>query len=524
MSILNSHMSKILLLACLIICCSSASVLPAYAKSTTAKKPNVIVIVADQMRRSALGLWRKPEYQGLLNGVSDPVITPNLDKLANDGVVFTQAIANFPLCSPFRGMLMSGRYPNNNGINNNTRSDRDIGLRQDIPTLTDILFDAGYNTALIGKAHWSRPEPMFDKAGNYKGTTAVPGGYFIERTKYDTYIPPGRNRFSIEYWLQSLGHMHNDPLIYSNDPVAVDGKKDGEAHQPGGFTVERGAEYVIEYLKNNRQQRDSSKPFALLFPIDPPHNPYAKMSDTDEDIYNTYYKDKTFSMLLNRPNVSKEKAAKHVRYYFSMITQLDREVGRVIETLKEEGLYDNTLILFTADHGEMMGSQNLLAKNYVYEESLSIPLIMSYPNKLSHKVDDLLISVPDYMPTLLGLLGLSNKIPNDIDGVDYSKLILGQKYDSDIRPNSSLYYGKQNELGVRTKRYTYAVNKSGKIIALYDNVADPYQMNLLSHKQLDKKDWQHLKSELGYWLNVIGHDWAESKINQQLISYPVTDI
>ena len=95
--------------------------------------PNVIIIVADQMRRASMGFWQQEKFKGALNGKSDYVITPNLDKLANESAVFTQAIANYPLCSPFRGMLLSGLFPHNNGVTNNTRTDRpNVGLKLEI--------------------------------------------------------------------------------------------------------------------------------------------------------------------------------------------------------------------------------------------------------------------------------------------------------------------------------------------------------------------------------------------------------
>ncbi len=485
-------------------------------------KPNVIIIVADQMRRSAMGFWNKPEYKGALNGVSDPVITPNIDEIASQGIVFNQAISNYPLCSPFRGMLMSGMYPNKNGVSNNTRKDRDIGLKLEINALTDILFQSGYNTSLFGKGHWHVNQPLFDQAGNYQGTSQAPGGHFIAQTDYDTYIPPGKSRHSIEYWYQNISHIHKNPVIYSNDPLAIAGKQDGEAHRNGIYSTVSQADQIIEYIKNSRNQRDDSKPFGMLWAMDPPHNPYKSLIDTDEDIYNTYYKGVAFETILNRPNVDKEQAKKYAKYYFSMITLIDREIGRVVKTLKKQGLDENTLILFTADHGEMMGSHGKLGKNNIHEESLSIPFILSLPNKLSHRLDDLLISVPDIMPTVLGLVGINDKIPAEVQGTDYSPLIIDANNTDVMRPKSSLYYGKVGEVGVRTHRYTYAINNKGALIALYDNKVDPYQLTRLTLKDIPQKDSQFLKAELGCWLMSIEHPISITKKFKNMINYPTT--
>ncbi len=484
------------------------------------KKDNVIIIVADQMRRSAMGFWSKPEFKNQLNGVSDPVFTPNIDELAARGVIFNNAISNYPLCSPFRGMLMSGIYPNKNGVSNNTRKDRDIGLKLDIEAITDVLFQSGYNTSLFGKGHWHVNKPLFDENGNYKGTDKSPGGHFIKDTDYDTYIPPGKSRHSIEYWYQNVSHNHKNPVIYSSDPTAIDGKKDGEAYRNGIYSTVSQADQIIEYIENSRGQRDSSKPFSMLWAMDPPHNPYDSINDTDEEIYNTYYKDVDIDKILNRPNVDKETAKKYAKFYFSMITLIDREIGRVVKTLQEQGLTENTLILFTADHGEMMGSHGKMHKNDIYEESLSIPFIVTYPNKLSHRVDNLLISVPDIMPTVLGLLDISNEIPTEVDGVDYSSILIDPNNTKVARPTSSLYIGKIGELGVRTHQYTYAINKNGALIALYDNQQDPYQLTSLTFKDIPNENSNLLKKELGCWLTSIDHSVVTEKKFPKMITYP----
>jgi arylsulfatase A-like enzyme len=481
--------------------------------------PNVIIIVADQMRRQSMGFWQQDKYQTALNGSSDFVVTPNIDLLANEGVVFTQAIANYPLCSPFRGMLLSGMYPNNNGVTNNTRTDRpSVGLRTDITTLTDSLFNAGYNTALVGKGHWHNNLPLLDKNGHYVGTSDAPGGHFFKGTRYDTYIPPGAPRHSIEYWYQSLGHNHDNPVVYTNDQ-SISGKPDGQPFYPRRYSAVDQADVIVDYINNSRQQRDNKKPFSLLWTMDPPHSPYKEIEDTDEQIFNQYYRDIDIETLLNRGNADVAKASPFARYHFSMVTLIDREIGRVMKALKQQGLAENTLIVFTSDHGEMMGSHGLMSKNVVYEESLGIPLIVHYPSKLNHHINDLLISVPDFMPTVLGILGLQEEIPASLDGTDFSQY-LSNPTKQEAERKSSLYYGKNSEYGVRTLQYTYAVNAQGKLIALFDNKADPYQLTQLSFTDIPSADAQLLKQELAGWLKHINHPWYKQSKFPNMITYP----
>ncbi len=485
--------------------------------------PNILVIVADQMRRPAMGFWQAPEYTGALNGASDPVVTPNIDALAAEGIVFSQAIANFPLCSPFRAMLLSGLYPNKNGVSNNTRKDRDVGLRTDIETLPEVLRKSGYDTGLVGKAHWHRNLPLFDANGDYQGTTDAPGGHYVAQTDFDTYVPPGPPRHGFDYWYQSLTHDHQNPVIYSNDADAIDGKSDGQQHQKQVYSSVDQADRILAYLDSGSGKRDPESPFFLWWALDPPHGPYDSIEDTDEEIYDRYYKHKPIDELLNRPNVDRELGARHIRYYLSMVTLIDREIGRVVEKLKEEGLYENTIIVFTSDHGEMMGSHGETGKNKVHEEALGIPFILTYPERLDHRLDDLLFGIPDVMPTLLGLSGLSDRTPGYVQGRDLSAQLLDPETDVAIRPESSFYYGPKGEVGVRTDRYTYAIGRDGELAALYDNVADPYQLDNLSLRAIPKQDRVFLKSQLGLWLCSTDHDWNRARPHKKMIRYPDND-
>lgn len=484
-------------------------------------QPNVIIIVADQMRRASMGFWQTPAFKGGLNTVSDPVVTPNLDALAGQGVVFNQAIANYPLCSPFRGMLLSGRFPHNNGVTNNTRDDRPhLGLRTDITTLTESLALAGYNTALVGKGHWHNNLPLFNEVGEYEGTIEPPGGRFIKGTRYDTFIPEGEGRHGIQYWYQSIGHNHQHPVVYTNDRIASKGKKDGQPYYPKQYSAVNQADVIIDYVNNTHGQRDISKPFGLLWTMDPPHNPYSSLNDTDEALYNKYYKDIAIEHILNRQNVDIARAEKYARIHFSMVTLIDREIGRLMAALKEKDLHENTLIVFTSDHGEMMGSHSKMFKNTFYEEALGIPLIMYFDGKLTQQVNNLLIGVPDFMPTILGLLDLQLYTPNMLDGVDYSSLLKHGDSKAMPKPKSSLYYGPSSQLGVRTDQYLYVLNHHGGLLALFDLIQDPYQLNNLRLESLPTKDRLFLQKELGYWLDKSRHPWAADKKFTSHIIYP----
>ena len=171
--------------------------------------PNVIIIFPDQFRNYSLGFWSQPGNAQYIPGSPDPISTPNLDKLASESVVLNRAVSNFPVCSPYRAMLLSGMYPDHNGVTTNCRNDRVVSLRTDATCVTDVFAEAGYNVSYFGKAHWLKNEPLFDEEGTYHGTSKPPGGKYINN--YDTYVPPGPDRHSIEYMVQMIKDDHFNP-------------------------------------------------------------------------------------------------------------------------------------------------------------------------------------------------------------------------------------------------------------------------------------------------------------------------
>lgn len=488
------------------------------------QRPNLVYIFADQYRLNALSLWSNPAYRNVLSTVGDPVHTPNLDRLAKQGVVFSRACSTCPLSSPHRAMLMTGMFPEKNGVDTNCFKEKKQGIPDSIVCFTDVLAASGYETAYVGKTHWHRTEPLFDKKGNYVGTTEEPGGHYTYN--YDTYIPEGRGRKSNKFWFQQLRDNHFNAVAYSNRPELVGGKKDGEAYYYHRFTSEVEADVVIKYLKNREGERDSSKPFSLFWSLNPPHTPYSSVSDCREEVFNKYYKDLGSKELLLRPNVeygegkqakNLERLSLEAKVYFSLVKCIDDEIGRVLNALDEEGLTDNTLVIFAADHGEMMGSHGRMAKGVIYDEALLVPFIMRYPAQLKPQINDLMIGAQDIMPTLLGMLGLADRLPDTVKGKNYSQGILTGDFGSVQKPQSSFYF-MLKEKGVRTDRYSYVVQKDGNYL-LFDNIKDPYQQTSLTLEEIPEKQAEFLKTELGNWLKVSEDTWAKERKFANRINY-----
>lgn len=489
------------------------------------KSPNLLFIMPDEFRLQALGIWQQPGYRHCLRTVSDPVHTPELDKLAMESTLFTQACATAAVCSPSRAMLMSGMYPSQNGVVDNCRVGSPSGMHDDLVCLTDVLARAGYDTGHIGKTHWEQTLPLFDAEDNYVGTETAPGGHYANG--FDTYIPPGKGRHGNRFWFQDLEDVHFDALSYSSDPMLVGGKKDGQAHRWHEFTPKLEADVLIGYLKNTDRQRDVSKPFSAIWTPLPPHMPYYSVNDCEQDVYRKYYADVPASKLLDRPNVDSEKAVaagkigdprKCAPIYFSLVTSIDRQVGRVLQALEETGEAENTIVVFTSDHGEMMGSHGLMGKAVIYDESFLIPFMIRFPQRLKPRVEDLLLGRVDVMPTLLGMLGLKDKVPETVRGVDYSSELLTGRFKGAAKPRSAVYL-MVNGRGLRTDRYTYLVNPEGKT-QLYDNVSDPYQMKNLLLTGIPAGDLKSLQAELGQWLKTADDPWYATRSHKELIAYP----
>lgn len=485
------------------------------------KKPNILIIFPDQLRRYSAGFWSEEPYRQHVIGQPDPAVTPVLDKLAKNGVVFTQAISNYPLCSPYRGMMLSGLYPNQNGIWSNCRKDRDCQLNENATTITDVFYEAGYNTSYFGKCHWHKTEALFDKNGNYKGTTEAPGGHYVNA--YDTYVPPGKSRHSIEYFYQALKDAHFDSRVYSNDPKVIEGKADGELHRPKIFSAKNEAEQIIKYLKNTHNQRNTDKPFCMLWALNPPHNPWDD-ANTEMDLMHKYYdtdKFKELNELVVRPNADL-KLAKYARNYFANVTAVDKYIGWVIKELEEMGELENTIIVFSSDHGEMLGSHGKTGKNVFEQEAISIPFIVHYPKKVQAGISDVILGVTDVMPTVLSMAGLQNKIPVEVEGIDFSEHIYNTANTALEKPEAALLILNKSR-GIHSLDYTLCVHESdeGEIAEtyLYDNKTDVYQQNRI---QLNKKPEiaKKMLNKLGQKLKETNDPWYLERKHKELIVYP----
>ena len=487
-------------------------------------RPNVIYVFPDQMRNHAMAFWNEPGYKEHVRFTADPVHTPNLNRFARQSMVLSSAVSNCPVSSPHRGMLLTGMYPDGSGVTLNCNSDRPVSnLRADAVCISDVMKGAGYQCAYIGKLHVDYPTP---------NDPQCPGRYVESRQPaWDAYTPPGR-RHGFDYWY-SYGtfDVHKRPHYWDTE---------GNRYDPGEWSPKHETDKVISYLKNENSIRDAARPFFMMISYNPPHGPYRSLDDCMEEDY-ALYQDQPPGRLLIRPNADTTMSkAGSAPYYFASVTGVDREFGRILKTLEDLGLDRNTIVVFTSDHGETMCSHSLTdPKNSPYAESLNVPFLIRYPGRITPGVDNLLLSSPDIMPTLLGLCGLAPHIPAGTEGTDYSRLFLGDEL---LRPQGALYIrnvdGDKNPegkvlsyipeaRGIKTEKYTMSltvdpVTKRLKSSLLFDDVNDPYQLvNLPLEDHPDVV--QELAGLMASLLRQANDPWYRTGMLKEMIPYEIMD-
>jgi arylsulfatase A-like enzyme len=393
-----------------------------------ADRPNVLVVIADQWRAQAFGFAGDPNVR-----------TTNFDRFAKESVRLVNAVSGLPVCSPMRASFLTGQRPLTHGVFIN-----DVPLSTNAVTLAKVFGGAGYTTGMIGKWH-------------------------VDGHGRTSFIPPER-RLGFEYWkVQECTHAYNNSGFYANTPAPQ--KWEGY----DAIAQTRDAE---EYLKSRAKD---GKRFALVLSWGPPHDPYL----TAPAKYRALYDPATLKLRPNVPPTEEETARKNLAGYYAHCTALDDCMGDLLRTLAEAGLARNTIVMFTADHGDMLGSHGLAKKQKPYDESVRVPMLIRWPEQLKPVEVDAPMNSEDIMPTLLGLAGVA--IPKSVEGLNYSGYLRGGKNPGDgttvIHCPSPFgewerRRGGREYRGVRTSRYTYVRDLNGPWL-LFDNLNDPYQMTNL---------------------------------------------
>lgn len=438
------------------------------------KKKNLCFIFADQWRAHAMGYAKE-----------DPVITPNMDRFCEESCYADHAFSTFPVCSPHRASLMTGKYPLSCGFFTNCKTGLSLRLKDEEICIGDVLSENNYDTAYIGK--WHLDEPEINHSDN-----PISGA-----RDWDAYTAPGVRRHGFKYWY-SYGtinyHMHPHYWMDTAKKIEID-----------EWSPKHETDKAIEYIENIR---DKDKPFALYISWNPPHSDYDQVpekyidmyKDMDIDIRENVSFENIHHHTGEKVNYSKEEMIETTKLYYAAVTGLDDQFGRIVNYLKENDLYDDTIIVLSADHGDMMGSHGLMGKHVWYEESLRIPFVVHVPGN-EKSVMKTCMGSQDMMPTVLGLLGIDS--PNTVEGIDCSQYIIENKEDLNKHCFLTACPGRECVVrkfeaagkdpkaygwrGLRTQDYTYICELGYEIIPhakryLYCLATDPLEMHPLDLK------------------------------------------
>lgn len=422
---------------------------------------NLVLLLADQFRAHCV----EPD--------GDPVPTPHLDALASRGVRCESALSSYPVCSPHRAMLISGQTPQENGVHLNVNSATaaaGVGLRSDAESWAAVMAEHGMATGWIGKWHLEPPTAEDEIWGE---------GRRDDGKVWDAFSPPER-RFGFSSWY-SYGCCddHLRPHYWGTDggrEDRIDVEQWSAAHE-----TDRAIEFLDEHGEG---------PFALAVSWNPPHPPFEQLPRGIHEQFAGHGEE-----LLVRPNVTEEihaEAAQVAPQYFTAVHEIDQQVGRIVEALAQRGLTDDTVVVFTSDHGTQLGSHGRLDKNVPFEESMRVPLIIGGPSHLAPGRCSALIGSLDMAPTLLGLVGLAESIPDRMVGADLSPEIFSH---AAADPASAVPFfhdeagpdGLQQR-GLRTPTHLWVLSaRRGEVWSTsHDLVADPFQLHPLEDPALDR--------------------------------------
>ena len=424
------------------------------AAAAPARRPNILFLMPDQHRYHAVGCLGNADVK-----------TQHLDKLASEGVIRDHTFANTPVCCPARAVLLTGQYCHRNGMVAN-----DLRLREDHVSFARVLRAAGYRTGFIGKWHLD-------------GGPREPG-----------FVPPGDRRQGFEFWAaHQCSHRHFDNHHFRDEAKPIKLNK---------FEAEGWADIAVEFLD---EARKDDRPFYLTVQWGPPHDPYKA-----PEHYTARYDAASLAMRANYAPGERIPDRKAIAEYYGMVTALDDQVGRLMAKLDELGLRENTIVLYSSDHGDMLGSQGERLKRKPWEESIRVPGILRWPGHVKPGTrSDVFFTHVDFAPTLLGMAGVA--VPKVMQGRDLSKPIVtgkGKGPDSAFFQIFGPFAGDGTHggwRGVRTATHMYARYRD-KPWVLYDLKADPFQRNNLVGKApaIEKA----LDARLQRWMRETGDAWS----------------
>ncbi len=456
--------------------------------SNKEQKANILLIHADQHRADCLGAYGNKE-----------ISTPNIDQLASEGITYRNSFCPFPVCTPSRYSLLSGLYVHQHlGWTNHST------LPNGIATLPKLLKEAGYHTEAVGKMHFS---PTYLDVGFSKMTLAEQNGPGRHDDDYHRYLQSLELYDQIDLMDQVAEYRKDAPDEYWQSFGALDSNL-SEEHHSTTWIAKRALESINSWSKNstNFLMVGFIKPH---HPFDPP-KPWSHCYDfsqlsllpgwtenplkSDMDYYKGFFPD---------GELTKKRMKQILSMYYASISQIDYQVGRIIESLKNQKIYDNTMIIYTSDHGDYMGYHNLLLKgNHLYEPLVKVPLIIKYPKheKITVSNGQQLVNNIDLAPTILKSCNLD--VPREMKGVDLNC----------PQQHSTIFAEARGEYMARKEDRKLLLCRDEKQSMYFDLKNDPFEMNNLYEDERYSDEIDELRKEIVDWILFDAsftnhHDW-----------------
>ncbi len=451
---------------CLLLLTLAILELNAYSQEA---KPNILLISADEMVPMLLGAYGHPVVK-----------TPHLDRLAQQGVRFDAAYANNPLCAPARAAMLTGMYSSNIRVYDNAAP-----LASDIPTINHYLVNHQYETVLSGKVHFVGPDQL----------------HGFQRRLIESHYPADFR------WVKS--REEKIPRPHFENYIASGLKIDQPTH---GLELDELAHgKAIEYL----QEHDETQPFFLMVSYNFPHEPFAppqrywdmyKDAEIQLPEFPENWQDK-LSMMdrwlrrhsgTDRVDVTVPESIREVRRaYYALYTYIDDKVGELLSALKDKGLDNNTIVVFTSDHGDMIGEKGMVQKRSFNEWSARVPLIIKYPDhRFAGTQQATPVSLVDIMPTMLDWAGIPNDRRLMYDGSSLVPLMDGTPDDNRfaiIENHSEGVYTTCFSVVKSGYKYNWFTGYGAQLINLND---DPGEWNNLS----GQREYAGLENELRQYI------------------------
>lgn len=439
-----------------------------------ASRPNVIWVFGDQHRAQALGCEGDPNLH-----------TPHLDRLAAEGLNCTAAVAGFPLCCPFRGSLVTSRYPHH------CVPGHEYPLPDNQPTIATVLKEVGYHTAYFGKWHLDG----FEERNGRSAMHIVPPE---KRGDFDTWYGYDNNNSQWDCWVHGGVGEH-----FSH-------------YRLPGYETDALTDMLLDYLKlrGQSQTQDNGQPFFAVLSVQPPHDPYVAPAEWME-------RHNPADVVL-RPNVPEiprvvQQARRELAGYYAMIENLDWNVGRIRDTLADIGLAHNTHIIFFSDHGDLHGSHGQFRKTAPWDEAIRIPFIIGghvprYGNK-SGRVP-IPVNHVDIAPTTLGLCGIDP--PDWMEGTDYSgRRVRGRStadepdsaYLQCVIPTGHGHSVDRAWRGIVTRDGWKYVAIEGQPWLMFNLNEDPYEQANLAHNTIYRHKRRQLQDRVAQWIRDTGDEF-----------------